>query len=182
MRAVRMGIIFAAFIAISIAANMLGDNDEEGEGEGEDNISEQEAILPSVEETSIGEPIIISGLYYNVTNVSISDSLPVAGLEEQPQREYMLITMFVENFNLEPTLELSKSDFTLVDSDNHKFAAIKSLSLYFDEAWGTLQPGLSGYRGVIFQIPFNRDLGYELLVGDYKIIQLGMGNDLNIMD
>ena len=45
MRAVRMGIIFAAFIAISIAANMLGDNDEEGE----DNISEQEAILPSVE-------------------------------------------------------------------------------------------------------------------------------------
>ncbi|MBE44285.1 MAG: hypothetical protein CMO16_03785 [Thaumarchaeota archaeon] len=178
MRAVRMGIIFAAFIAISIAANMLGDNDEEGE----DNISEQEAILPSVEETSIGEPIIISGLYYNVTNVSISDSLPVAGLEEQPQREYMLITMFVENFNLEPTLELSKSDFILVDSDNHKFTAIKSLSLYFDEAWGTLQPGLSGYRGVVFQIPFNRDLGYELLVGDYKIIQLGMGNDLNIMD
>lgn len=182
MRAVRMGIIFAAFIAISIAANMLGDNDEEGEREGEDNISEQEAILPSVEKTSIGEPIIISGLYYNVTNVSISDSLPVAGLEEQPQREYMLITMFVENFNLEPTLELSKSDFTLVDSDNRKFAAIKSLSLYFDEAWDTLQPGLSGYRGVVFQIPFNRDLGYELLVGDYKIIQLGMGNDLNIMD
>ena len=35
MRAVRMGIIFAAFIAISIAANMLGDNDEEGEREGD---------------------------------------------------------------------------------------------------------------------------------------------------
>ncbi len=183
MRFARIGIIFVAFIIITIAGSMFRENIEQ-DIEKENNLEQKNRIFqpPAVEKFSIGEPVMVSGLSYNITNASVSDSLPAANLWEEPQEDYMLITMFVENLSKEPKSELKKSDFTLVDSEDRKFVAIKSLSLFFGESWGTLQPGLGGYRGVVFQIPFDGELEYKLLVGGNKIAQLGMGKDLNIVE
>ncbi|MFQ5940378.1 MAG: DUF4352 domain-containing protein [Nitrososphaerales archaeon] len=176
MRFVRIGIFFALFMAIGIASSMFQQNNEEDTTEIESNRGPENRVpRPVIEQSTIGEPLMVSGLSYQVTNARVSDSLPAAGLWEQPEEEYMLISMYVENLSKEPKSELKMSDFILTDSEDRRFIAIKPLSLIFGESWDTLQPGLGGYRGLVFQIPFDSELEYNLVVGDNKIVQLGMG-------
>ena len=175
----RIAIIFGVFIVISIiSSNLRGNDEEETEIE---NIQEEEVEVIPPEVFAIREPIMVSGLTYDVTDVSVSDSWPTIGLSEETQGEYMLVAMYVKNLSKEPRSELTESDFTLEDSEDRKFRVIQSTSLTFGESWSTLQPGLGGYRGVVFQIPFNSELEYKLLIEDNKSVQLGMGKDLNIV-
>ena len=183
-RMLRMGLIFGAFIAISLVSGLFQDDDEnESATNTVDELEEEiEVSQRAPEVSSMGEQVMVSGLSYDVTHASVSDSLPTAGLSEQPQEEYLLITMYVTNSSNEPRTELKGIDFTLTDSENHTFNVIETLSPYFGESWSTLQPGITGYRGLVFQIPADSELEYKLLVGDVNIVPLGAGNNFDVME
>ncbi len=184
-RMLRMGVIFGAFIAISLVSGLFQDDDDENESATNtvDELEEEiEVSQRAPEVSSMGEQVMVSGLSYDVTHASVSDSLPTAGLSEQPKEEYLLITMYVTNSSNEPRTELKEFDFTLTDSENRKFNVIKALSPYFGESWSTLQPGITGYRGLVFQIPVDSELEYNLLVGDDNIVPLGAGNNFVVME
>lgn len=127
-------------------------------------------VIPSNKESvssntiQMGKPVSIDGISYTITSVQVSKSFPGGGFLEQPQGEYMMVIMDVKNVSKESKNELSTSDFVIVDSEDRKFNALKYMSLLRGETWGMLQPGLGGQRAVVFFMPFDSNLEYELLI------------------
>lgn len=134
--------------------------------------TEEEANAKIDTGSDSNQEIIISEISYKVTGISVSKSFPP--FWEKEQGEYMLILLTVENLGNEPSSELSGSDFLLIDSKNRRYD-----TYFYDNRQGTIQPGLGGSRGLLFLLPFDKDLDYTLKLKD-NTIQLGNARDFHV--
>jgi len=165
---VGMGIVLvvvAFFILVGVSGSL---NQQQ-------NVQEKSVSSNTIQ---IGEPVIISGISYNVKSVDARTFVAGESVGEHSDARFILIQLEVKNVSKESKSELKTSDFVLMDSEDHKFDARQYSAMLYSETWGVLQPGLGGERGLIFLVAFDKELQYNLLFPNNIVIQLGTIRDI----
>ena len=105
----------------------------------------------------IREPVVIDGLKYDVNYVGIRS------------QDLLVISLKVENVGTNPADMVEKQNYKLMDSKDRAY----------DNWYGSnphrIPPGMNTELGMFFQVPFDQNLAYTLMIGGNSVY-LGEGS------
>ena len=186
--------VFLSLLVLVLVISMSLSNDLMEELTTQDMNNTRKTNKPN--EVSIGETIILDKIAYTVQTVEKSDRRI---LQERPGAG-MLISVFLqmENKGRITTTYLSPSMFVLTDSKDRVFTVIDESA---KDLWTSinsvrLQPDIPIPAYVIFEVPFDPELSYTLVIQPYdypydyegpydrddmRFIDLGLGSSFDLV-
>ena len=152
-----IGITITVFfvIVIAIGVSVTQDLAEQTEPVSEPTIKE----IPSKSMAQIGQIVEVAGIAYKVRD---SPTTSEGTYFVRPDGIYFKIPVTIENLRKQ-TASVSIDNFLLIDEMEREYDAVFKLltdSLGFED----VQPNLPINRSVIFDIPYDENLEYKLLI------------------
>lgn len=122
-----------------------------------------EVYKPEDIEVSAGEPVMVGPVEYTVS----FESTHMGDKEEQPEHTYVMIALTAENKGEERTL-LSGGQFYIKEEDGKRHQAVYGNFSQKDLLVEWLEPGDIVERSTQFDVPFDEDSRYDILIRPQK--------------
>jgi len=133
---------------------------------------------------TIGDKVNLAGISYQVTKVTTQKSQ----IFEKAAGKYIVVYMTIENLRNVP-VNVIEGQFGIIDDKGRLFTTASNYySLEGEVLYNVVvQPNLPIDRRMAFDVPFDENLGYKLIIvvdpsdehGEKAIIKLGMGRDFS---
>ena len=114
-------------------------------------------------ETTVGETVKVGPVEYVVTFEGIHEG----SKEVKPENTFVMIGIFAENVSEDKTV-ISGGQFYIVDEKNHKHKAIYGPFSSKELGLEGLDPGKPIERTTQFDIPFDEDIQYKIIIRPQK--------------
>lgn len=168
-----LGIVVGVIVLGIIGMAVWGTLNESG--------SPQIAVSQTTNEFEVGEEVVINGMSYTVIVARVWNTFTGLNLYTNDDSQLVVINIKVKNVSNDPRSELR--GFSLMDSMDRRYTGYYS-ALAFGDNIGRIQPGLEAKskRVSVFEIPFDLQLEYYLILDDDNVVNLGRGNTFDIHD